>query len=283
MSVAAHLIAPAIGIGLRAPHYAEMRERRPAIDFVEVHSENFFFAGGPAMRALHRARDDYPLSLHGVGLSLASADALAERHLASLADLVERVQPALVSEHLAWGAVDGIHLNDLLPFPYSSAALDLLVERVDRVQSRLRRRVLIENLSAYVRFRDAEMSEFEFLAELARRSGCGLLLDVNNLYVNACNFGFDARAELDRLAQWVAPGTVGEIHLAGHTRADLCLVDTHGSRVCETVWALYRAALARFGAAPSLIEWDTDLPALDVLLDEAARARASQGALEHVA
>lgn len=226
---------------------------------------------------LELARADHPLRLHGVGLSRASGDALVERHLACLAALVERVQLALVSQHLCWGVLDGVHLNDLLPFPYSRQALDLLVARFDRVQTRLRRQVLVENLSAYVRFRDSEMSKFEFLAALARCSGCGVLLDVNNLFVNAENFSFDAQAEM----AWLAPDTIGEIHLAGHARTDLCLVDTHGSRVCPAVRDLYRAALARFGPVPTLIEWDTDLRPLDVLLDEVALARACLGEVVH--
>jgi uncharacterized protein len=271
-----------VGIGLRAPHYAELLECLPQLDFLEVHSENFFHAGGAALGALTRTREHYPVSLHGVGLSLASADALAHSHLDKLAVLVEHIEPALVSEHLCWGAVDGVHLNDLLPFPYSREALTLLVERVERVQERLGRRILIENLSAYVRFRDSEMSECAFLAELARRSGCGLLLDINNLYVNAQNFGFDAHAELGALLAGVPADAIGEIHLAGHSQGELCLIDTHGSRVCEAVWALYRDAIAQCGPAPTLIEWDTDIPALDVLLDEAAIARTALSELEAV-
>ncbi len=261
------------GIGLRAPHYADVLERLPQLGFLEVHSENFFHAGGAAMRVLERTREHYPLSLHGVGLSLASADALTQGHLDKLAALAERIEPALVSEHLCWGAVDGVHFNDLLPFPYSREALTLLIARVEQVQERLGRRILIENLSAYVQFRDSEMTECAFLAELAQRSGCGLLLDINNLYVNAQNFGFDAHAELRSLLANVSADAIGEIHLAGHSQGELCLIDTHGSRVCEEVWTLYRDAIAQCGAVPTLIEWDTDIPALDVLLDEAASAQ----------
>ncbi len=263
-----------VGIGLRAQHYAQLIETRPQLGFLEVHAENFFHAGGAAMQVLDRVREHYPISLHGVGLSLASADALAQSHLDKLARLVERTEPALVSEHLCWGAVDGVHLNDLLPFPYSQEVLSLLAERVEQVQERLGRRLLIENLSSYVRFRQSEMSECEFLAELSRRSGCGILLDVNNLYVNAQNFDFDARAEMRHLLANVPAGAVGEIHLAGHSQGELCLIDTHGSRVSEPVWALYRDAIAQCGRVPTLIEWDTDVPALDVLLDEAESASA---------
>jgi len=263
--------ATAGGIGLRQPHYREVFERRPALGFVEVHSENFFLDGGAAMQVLERTRAAYPLSLHGVGLSLGSADSLAEQHLAKLKRLVERIEPALVSEHLCWGGLDGWHANDLLPLPYTGQSLALMVERVERVQDTLKRTILVENLSAYVHFRDGTMSETAFLAELARRSGCGLLLDLNNLYVNAVNFGFDAH---ERLAE-IDGATIGEIHLAGHAVVDDCLVDTHGDVVCDPVWQLYADACRRFGPKPTLIEWDTDLPALDVLLSQAAQAQAT--------
>src|ERR1700712_1493236 len=220
------------GIGLRQPHYREVFERRPELAFLEVHSENFFLEGGASMHALERARAAYPISLHGVGLSLGSADALAGEHLARLKRLVDRVEPALVSEHLCWGGVGGVHFNDLLPLPHTSETLALLADRIDHVQNTLGRRLLVENLSAYVEFRDSEMSETAFLAELARRSGCGLLLDLNNLYVNASNFGFDA---IERLAE-LNGDSIGQIHLAGHSRIDDCLIDTHGSRVCDEVW-----------------------------------------------
>ncbi len=258
-----------VGIGLRQPHYREMFERTPALGFLEVHSENFFLDGGASMHALERARAAYPISLHGVGLSLGSRDAIAEQHLAKLERLVERIEPTLVSEHLSWSGLGARHFNDLLPLPHTHEALALLTERVDRVQSALNRPILVENVSAYVEFRDSEMTETAFLAELARRTGCGILLDVNNLYVNAVNFGFDP---IVRLADLPA-AAIGEMHLAGHTSVDGCLIDTHGSRVCDEVWALFQAACRRFGPKPTLIEWDTDLPALDVLLDEAATAR----------
>ena len=275
---AATLSLQGTGIGLRQPHYREVFERRPDLAFLEVHSENFFLDGGAAMHALERARAAYPISLHGVGLSLGSADRLAGEHLARLKRLVDRVEPALVSEHLCWGAIGGVHFNDLLPLPHTREALALVADRVDRVQSMLGRRLLVENLSAYVEFRDAEMTETAFLAELARRTGCGLLLDLNNLYVNAVNFGFDP---FERLAE-LDGATIGQIHLAGHTAVDDCLVDTHGSVVCDPVWDLYAHACARFGARPTLIEWDTDLPALDVLLSQAAQAGAiAQAELAH--
>lgn len=256
------------GVGLRQPHFARVFDERPALGFVEVHSENFFHAGGASLGALERARALYPVSLHGVGLALASADEGDPLHLDRLAALVERIQPALVSEHLCWGRIDGRHFNDLLPFPYTGESLALVAARVSAVQDRLKRPLLVENLSAYVRFRDSEMSEADFLAELVCLTGCGLLLDLNNLYVNACNFGEDVLDQLDRLPMHA----VGEIHLAGHAVTEYGLIDTHGSRVCDEVWSLLRAVRARGVVAPALIEWDTDLPALEVLLDEAARA-----------
>ena len=258
------------GIGLRQPHYREVFERLPALAFLEVHSENFFLDGGASMRALERARAAYPISLHGVGLSLGSADRLADEHLAKLKRMVDRVEPVLVSEHLCWGGVGGVHFNDLLPLPHTRETLVLLADRVDRVQATLKRRLLVENLSAYVAFRESDMTETAFLAELARRTGCGLLLDINNLYVNAVNFGFDPVECLDELDA----ATIGEIHLAGHTVVDDCLIDTHGALVCDPVWSLYEEACRRFGPKRTLIEWDTDLPALDVLLSEAAQASA---------
>jgi uncharacterized protein (UPF0276 family) len=259
-----------IGIGLRQPHYREVFERLPELAFLEVHSENFFLEGGASMHALERARAAYPISLHGVGLSLGSADRLADEHLARLKRLVDRIEPALVSEHLCWGGVGGVHFNDLLPLPHTTEALALLADRVDHVQNTLGRRLLVENLSAYVAFRDSEMTETAFLAELARRTGCGLLLDINNLHVNAVNFGFDAAARLAELDG----GSIGQIHLAGYTVVDDCLIDTHGAVVSDAVWSLYEQACRRFGPRPTLIEWDTDLPALDVLLSQAARANA---------
>ena len=265
---AANQTVSGTGIGLRQPHYREVLERLPALAFLEVHSENFFLEGGAAMHALERARAAYPISLHGVGLSLGAADALASEHLAKLKRLVDRVEPALVSEHLCWGSVGGVHFNDLLPLPRTDETLALLEGRIDRVQSVLKRRLLVENLSAYVDCRDSGMSETAFLAALARRTGCGLLLDINNLYVNAINFGFDPVACLAELDA----ASIGQIHLAGHTVVDDCLIDTHGSLVCDPVWSLYAEACRRFGPKPTLIEWDTDLPALDVLLQQAAQA-----------
>ena len=265
----------AAGIGLRAPHYRAFLDGEPAVDWLEVHSENYFGEGGYDLGVLDHVRARYPVSLHGVGLAIGAAnvdtegEARFERHLARLANLVDRVQPALVSEHLCWGALGARHFNDLLPIPYTRAALAFVGTRVARVQDRLRRPILIENVSSYVAFRASEMPELEFVAELARTTGCGVLLDVNNLYVNACNHGFNAEQALDAMPDC----EVGEIHLAGHLVGDDVLVDDHGSRVAPQVWSLYERALARFGVVPTLIEWDTDIPPLSVLIGEADSAR----------
>jgi uncharacterized protein (UPF0276 family) len=257
------------GIGLRAASYRDLLQRDRCVDWLEAHSENYFGDGGYDLHVLGRLRERYAVSLHGVGLSLGSATELAEEHLARLAALVRHIEPALVSEHLCWGAAGGRVFNDLLPLPQTGEALDLMCARVGRVQDRLQRRILVENVSSYVRFAGDDYDEAGFLNELAARSGCGILLDVNNLYVNERNHGDDAAAQIDA----IEPRHVGEIHLAGHLVTDLAVIDHHGARVADAVWALYRRALERFGAVPTLIEWDTDVPALDVLVDEAARAR----------
>lgn len=261
---------PAVaGIGLRAPHVAEVRKDAPSIGWLEVHSENYFGDGGPALAALDAIRDRYPVSLHGVGLSLGSADALDIRHVAKLKRLIDRIEPTLVSEHLSWGAIDGRHLNDLLPLPFTDEALSLVCERIDQLQGALQREILVENISAYLRFADDAFAEWDFVAALARRTGCKLLLDVNNVYVNAVNHGFDPLAYI----AVIPADTVAEIHLAGFDQGDDCLIDTHGTRVAPDVWSLYRATIARMGVKPTLIEWDTDLPPLAVLLDEAGKAQ----------
>src|SRR2546421_11905369 len=261
------------GIGLRAPHVTEVLERRPAVAWLEVHAENYM-TSGPARRALERLRADYPMSVHGVGLSLGSAEGLDAAHLERLARLVERLQPALISEHLSWSVTGGAYLNHLLPLPYTEEALDVVCRNVTRAQERLGRRLLVENPSGYLRFRHSTVPEVEFLNALARRTGCGLLCDVNNVYVTCANLGGDAAAWLDALA----PATVGELHLAGHAVNDAdgrtILIDDHGSPVADAVWRLFEHALGRFGATPTLIEWDTDVPQLAGLLAEAAKAGA---------
>lgn len=293
--IASHSSGPGTGIGWRHPHYGELLERQPDLAFLEVHSENFFADGGAALAVLERVRREYPVSLHGVGLSLGAAAGVDPWHLEQLERLVRRIEPVRVSDHASFAR--GVfkqatrHAADLLPLPFSRAALDVLCANVQQVQDRLNRRFMVENLSAYLRWKtrpdDEALAEPVFLNEVARRTGCALLVDVNNIYVNALN-AQQAGVAGDPLAHcraWldaVAPEVVGEIHLAGHCRVsdehgDI-VIDDHGSRVCDEVWQLYQHALRRFGPVATLIEWDTDIPALDVLLDEAARASAAMAA-----
>lgn len=274
--------APEVGIGWRAPHQRALLEQRPALDFIEVHTENFFAPNAATRAPLLKARESYGLSLHGVGLSLGSADGIDPWHLDRLATLVADTEPRFVSEHASfargtWQA-RAVHAADLLPLPFTREALDALCANVQRVQDRLRRTIAVENLSAYLAWPEAEMGEVDFLVALSQRTGCQLLVDVNNLVVNALNDQRAARidAPLPAVHRWldaIPPDCVSELHLAGHhDRGDL-VIDDHGSRVHALVWQAYRHAVARFGAVPTLIEWDTDIPALDVLLDEAASAR----------
>ncbi|MBS1159813.1 MAG: hypothetical protein H6R15_2232 [Proteobacteria bacterium] len=257
------------GLGLRAPHLRQVRQEMPAIAWFEVHSENYFVSGGPALAVLEEIRQNYPLSLHGVGMSLGGADDLDRDHLRQLKALAARIQPAAISEHLCWSAIGGRWLNDLLPLPYTREALDQVCRHVEQVQETLGRAILVENVSSYLRFLPEEMPEWTFVAEVAKRTGCGVLLDVNNIHVSACNHGFSAA---DFLAG-IAVGSVGEIHLAGYEEVDGLLVDTHSRPVYPAVWELYRAALERFGPLPTLIEWDQDIPSLDILQGEAATAQ----------
>jgi uncharacterized protein (UPF0276 family) len=272
------LLSPFVGLGLRSPHLEEVLVRRPDVAWFEVHPENFMH-NPAALASLERVRSDYPVSLHGVALSLGSAGPLDVDHLARLKAMVDRLDPFLVSEHMAWSANDGAHLNDLLPLPCTEEALEVMAAHVDQMQSELGRSILLENPSSYLRFRHSTMGEASFLAELVRRTGCGLLCDVNNIYVSAHNIGVDPVGYLDTLP----PAAIGEIHIAGHAAnlvgARTILIDDHASRVGAQVWALYGQALRRFGHQPTLIEWDADLPTLNVLLGEAAQARAVADAL----
>jgi uncharacterized protein len=260
------------GIGLRSAHIQQFLRDNAAVPWLEVHSENYFAAGGAAHAALTQIRASYPLSLHGVGLSLGSTDPLDRAHLRRLAELVRRYEPMLVSEHLSWSSIGGRFANDLLPLPATREALEHLVLRVEQTQEALQRRILIENVSSYLAIGRSEMPEHCFLAELAERTGCGVLLDVNNLYVNQCNHGSPAAAFIAGLPH----GCVDEIHVAGHSLQDYdgirVVVDTHDTRVAASVWALYEQAVARFGRVPTLIEWDSSLPELDVLIAEARHA-----------
>ncbi len=271
--------APSVGIGWRHPHYAALLEQRPALDFIEVHSENFFAPGGAARSVLLQGRGHYAVSLHGVGLSLGSAAGVDPWHLDQLARLVQAVDPVRVSDHASFARGPGLHANDLLPVPMSRTALDQMCANVNRVQDRLQRRIAVENLSAYVHWLGDEMDEPDFLNALARRTGCQLLVDVNNIYVNALNaqlrgVNLDPLVHGQRWLEAIESVQVAELHLAGHAHCGDIVIDDHGSRVCDAVWSLYDHAVQRFGAVPTLIEWDTDLPDLPVLLDEAARARA---------
>jgi len=260
------------GVGLRTQHYRDFLRQRPSIDWLEVHSENYFGVGVD-LDVLDTLRADYPISMHGVGLGIGSAHGYSLEHVAKIKALAERIQPALISEHLCWASVAGRHLNDLLPLPLIKTALTLISERVDHLQNTLQQRVMLENVSSYVRFACDEMSETEFLAQLVKRTGCGILLDINNLYVNQVNHAESAQQALATLQQ-LPQGCIGELHLAGHLVTDTGLVDTHGCRVDPAVWALYEEARRLFGThIPTLIEWDTDIPELDVLLDEANQAK----------
>jgi len=261
------------GIGLRPPHFKRVLEERPPIPWFELHSENFFCAGGEMPRLLEAVRCNYPLSLHGVGLSLGRADGPDREHLGKLQQLIQRFAPALVSEHLCWGAIGERHLNDLLPLPYTEEALDFLVPHVQAAQEFIGRQLLIENVSSYLSYRHSTIPEWEFITALAQRSGCGILLDVNNIYVNSVNHGFDAHTYL----RAIPSQAVGEIHLAGFTRKENLpvelLIDSHSRPVADEVWSLYRETLAHLGPVPTLIEWDQDIPELEMLLAEAAKAQ----------
>ncbi|RXZ45038.1 MNIO family bufferin maturase [Crenobacter cavernae] len=255
------------GIGLRAPHYREVLDDSPGLGWIEVHSENFF-GGGTPLAMLSRLAERYPVSLHGVGLGLGSFDPPDAEHLAALKTLADAIGPASVSEHLSLNHAGGHYANDLLPLPYTETMLDRVADHVSAAQDSLGRRLLLENLSSYLSYPDNEMGEGEFLAELVRRTGCGLLLDVNNLYVNRQNLGVDVDAFFDALPA----DAIGEMHLAGFSERDGLLIDTHSRPVYAPVWELYQQALERFGPRPTLIEWDLDIPPLATLTAEAARA-----------
>lgn len=261
----------AIGVGLRGPHYDKVLEQRPDVGFWEVHAENFF-GGGRTLRYLDEVRKYYPISIHGVGLSLGSADGLDDEHLQRFKTLVDRVGPFLVSEHLSWSTSGGHYMNDLLPMPYTEEALMIVSQNIDRVQTLLKRQILIENPSIYLALPEHHMDECAFLTELVAQSGCGLLMDVNNVYVSGTNLGYAP----ERYLQHVPWHAVQEIHVAGHAvtdqQGDTVLVDDHGSVVRKEVWALYSYALKKVGAVPTLIEWDMNVPELDVLLGEAEKA-----------
>ncbi|MDJ0928180.1 MAG: DUF692 domain-containing protein [Gammaproteobacteria bacterium] len=261
------------GVGLRATHYRDVLENSPDMGWFEVHPENYMGDGGPPHRYLTAIRERYPLSMHGVGLSIAGQERPDPAHLQRLRELLHRYEPGLFSEHLAWSSAGTQFLNDLLPVPYDDGTLARVVEHIDAVQSFLGRQLLLENPATYLRFSDDVLTEIEFLGTVAQRSGCGLLLDVNNVHVSAVNHGFDAANYIDSFPV----GHVGEIHIAGHTTDEgessaTLLIDSHNRRVAEPVWQLLARALARTGPLPVLVEWDSELPAWEVLADEARRA-----------
>lgn len=267
------------GIGLRAAHHAQVIAERPHVGWLEVHSENYFARGGMQREVLAKVRQEYPISLHGVGLSIGSTDPIDEHHLAETLRLVRDFEPMFVSEHLSWSSVGGRFLNDLLPLPCTEEALRHMITRVDQVQEALGRQILIENVSSYLTFTHSSMAEWEFLSLLAKESGCGLLLDVNNIHVSAKNHGFDPLTYLHH----ISPSAVREMHLAGHSVELIdgreIRIDTHDAPVSDEVWSLYAVALGRFGAVPTLIEWDARIPALDVLVAEAGKADRAMEAL----
>jgi uncharacterized protein len=271
------------GIGLRAPHHLHVLSESPDVPWFEAHSENYFAEGGSHVECLSRIRARYPLSLHGVGLSLGSIDPLNRQHLGNLRRVIARFEPTLVSEHLSWSSADGQFANDLLPLPYTEEALRHVGSRIAQVQDALGRQILLENVSSYMQFSASTMTEWEFVAGVAAESGCGILLDLNNVHVAAHNHEFDSHHYLEGIPRHI----VQEFHLAGFSRIDLdghvLLIDTHGTPVCDAVWALYRAALRRFGNVPTLIEWDTNLPSFDVLQAEARKADSLRSALRALA
>lgn len=262
----------AAGVGLRSPHFRQISMQLPPLPWLEVHSENFFASGGPIIRSLDEIRAHYPISLHGVGMGLGSSDALDSMHLAKLKALIQRIEPCAVSEHLCWGAINGRHFNDLLPLPYTEEALLHLVNKINTVQEFLGHPLLIENVSAYLRYDFSTIPEWEFLAELSSRSGCNILLDINNIYVNACNFDFDPHLYVQTMAEKCAP-SIKEFHLAGFSQTESCLIDTHSQTVAQPVWKLFEYALKTIGPRPTLVEWDIDLPELSVLCAEAEHAQ----------
>jgi uncharacterized protein len=256
------------GIGLRTQHFPSVLSSPPPVAWVEALSENFMSPGGRPLAVLEKVRRDVPVVLHGVALSIGAVDPLSERYLADLERLVRRLEPALVSDHLCWGTHRGQYVHDLLPLPLTEESLAHVADRVRQVQDRLGRQLLLENPSSYVAFRDSTMSEWEFLAELCRRADCGVLLDVNNIFVSGRNLGFEPA----RYLAGIPPERVGYLHLAGHTDRGRFLLDSHAAPVPEEVWALYRETLRRLGPVPSLVEWDDQVPPLEVLVAESRRA-----------
>ena len=262
----------AVGIGLRDSHHKFVVENKPPVSFFEVHSENFFGKGGASLNFIKKIRENYPLSLHGVGLSLGSACGVDSKHLQNLKNLIAKTGPFLVSDHISWSNTENLVLNDLLPLPYTKESLQILSDNISKAQDFLQRQILVENPSTYLAFKNSEMSEEEFINNLADKTGCKILLDINNIFVSAQNNDFDAAEYLEN----IKPEIVGQMHLAGHSKRKVSggeiLVDTHNDVICDEVWQLYKIAVKKFKAVPTLIEWDQDLPEFAVLMDEAKKA-----------
>lgn len=264
-----------VGIGLRSPHYQQVIAEQPDVDWLEVHSENFLDPDSYSRECLEKVADNYPLSFHGVGMSLGSVDPINRHHLQRVKSLIDAYQPSLISEHLSWSSYNSQYFNDLLPVPYSEEMLNVFISKLNTIQDVLQRPMLIENPTTYLLATEADYTEWEFLNELQKRTGCRLLLDLNNIYVNSINLGYSAEKYLSTINHQA----VDEIHLAGFTRKPLengeILIDTHGSRVSDPVWDLF-AGFRQYCHAPALIEWDTDVPDLSVLMEEADKAKALQ-------
>jgi len=265
-----------VGVGLRHPHHQYVIDNKPKVPWLEVHSENFFSKGGPALNFIKKIRQNYPLSLHGVGLSLGSATTVSKKHLQSLKSLIAITDPFLVSDHISWSNIDDIVLNDLLPIPYTKESLKILCNNISQTQNFLKREILVENPSTYLSFINSQIPEDEFINQTAKITGCKILLDINNIYVGSQNNNFDAKKYLKN----INPDIVGEMHLAGHSvrtvgkgkNLQKILVDTHNDFVCDAVWDLYKIAVQKFKTAPTLIEWDQDIPKFSVLVGEAKKA-----------
>ena len=266
-----------VGVGLRHPHHQYILEKKPPVDWLEVHSENFFSSGGPAINFIKQIRQHYPLSIHGVGLSLGSVSKIHKKHLQNLKRLIAITEPFLVSDHISWSNIEDRVLNDLLPIPYTQESLKVLCDNISQTQDFLKREILVENPSTYLSFINSQIPEDEFINQVARITGCNILLDINNIYVSSQNNNFDAAKYIKN----INPEIVGEMHLAGHSirefaqggKLERILVDTHNDFVCDAVWDLYKIATSRFKAAPTLIEWDQDIPAFSVLMGEAKKAK----------
>jgi len=258
------------GIGLRRTHYSEFLKEKQPVAWLEVHAVNFLNFDTPAYKILERIRQDYPISLHAVNLSLGSSDGIDEEHVKRVKALIDRINPFLVSDHLSWGRIEGYYLNDLLPIPYTTEALTFFASNLSRIQDIFERSLLIENPSSYLQFQVSEMEETDFLATLVHRTGAGILLDINNIYVSCCNHGWDPQSYLKA----IPAAKVKEMHLSGHVIRGPIRIDDHGSRVCPEVWELYQTAINIFGPVPTLIEWDTNVPDLETLFSEASKAQA---------